>query len=96
MCVCVCVFSGRVVGPTGEQKSSRLDDVLNLFRPILAQGRGKGYPKINTDMKKYANANSEIQKLFICCYAGRFSQKMEGSTAGRLPTFLQNNNKTVI
>ena len=39
----VCVFSGHV-GPTGEQKASRQDDLLNLFRPILAGG-GKGYPK---------------------------------------------------
>ena len=56
----------------------------------LAQGVGKGYPKINKNMKnrKNANANTKMRKTYFF-YVRRFPQKTEGSTAGRLPMFYE-------
>ena len=40
------------VGPKGDKKVSRKDDLLNLFRPILAQGGGKWVPEHQQNMKE--------------------------------------------
>ena len=80
-----CVFSGRV-DPTGEQKASRQDDFLNIFLPILTLG-GEG---VLENQQKTKTPTTKIRTQLICCYAGRFSQKKEGSTAERLLRFYAN------
>ena len=85
MCVCVYVFSGRV-GPTGKQKASRQDDMLNLCRPILSRGEGVPENQHKYEKQKRKRKQRTSQNI-VFCYAERFSQKMEGSTAGRLPRF---------
>ena len=52
----------------------------------LAQGVGKGYPKINNNMKKKNRKRKHNNDIF---YMRRFPQTTEGSTAGRLPMFYQ-------
>ena len=57
----------------------------------LGQGGGKGQPKINENMKSIKNANVKNQNKKNTCFSNlvRFSQKSEGSTAGRLPRSFQ-------
>ena len=61
----------------------------------LAQGVGKGYPKINKNMKQKekANANTKMRnKSLSFYYVRRFPQTTESSTAGRLPMFYEKKN----
>ena len=65
----------------------------------LAQGVGKGYSKINKNMKNRRNANANTNNIVLrFCYVRRFPQKTEGSTAGRLPMFYEQkkNDKNVV
>ena len=91
VCVCVCVyvvFWPRYMGPKSITNGT-----------YIAQGGGKGQPKTNINiLKNIKNANVKNNNKNKFCFwnMGRFSQKMEGSTAGRLPKSYSKNDRKVI
>ena len=97
VCVCVCVCCFGHVGPKGEQKTSRQDELLSLFRQILAQG-GKGYPKINKNMKneKTQTQTTIIIKNIFFEMQGENLKKRRARRLGVYRGSIQKNNKNVI
>ena len=65
-----------------------------------AHGGGKGYPKINENMKKKKrrdpNVKNQNKEKRLFCNVGRFSYKSDGSAAGRLPMFYERSDKNLI
>ena len=61
------------------------------MRPIWARGVGRGNRKLTNIWKNIKNAKVKMQNKKKRCFLnmGWFSQKSEGSTAGRLPRFNQ-------
>jgi hypothetical protein len=58
----------------------------------LVQGVGKGYPKINKNMKnrKNANANTKMRKNSFDFYVRRFPQKRRAQRLGVYRCFIKN------
>ena len=81
---------GLLRSPTSTKTEQKWNQNRPQMRPIWARG-GKGQPKINENMKNIKNANVKKQNKKKRCFWNlvRFSQKSEGSTAGRLPRFFQ-------
>ena len=81
-------FVVRQLLPTPDKHGTKIDHKWDQFGP----GGGKGQPKINKKNKYIKNANVKNQNKKKRCFwnVGRFSQKTEGSTAGRLPYFSTN------
>ena len=59
----------------------------------LAQGVGKGYPKINNNIKLEKRKRKHTNDKTVFCCVRRFSQKTEGSMAGRLSMFYEKNKR---
>ncbi len=94
LCKCLAKFLAKSVqefsagGETRGKVGSTLVPKSIPNGANLAQGVGKGYPKINKTIicfKENANANTQMRRNIPSFFFQRFPQKTESSTAGRLP-----------
>ena len=86
VCVRVCVFWPRV--SKRDHKTSQMDQLLKLFRPILGQGGTNEDQKINRKigtLQKIANTKMDNCKNVIFQTRRGFYQKIDGQTAAGLP-----------